>query len=423
MTERTLLRDNVADIAAYFAAGGWRPLKKALSMGRAAVIAEVTASGLRGRGGAGFPTGRKWSFVPQDAPGPRYLVCNADEGEPGAFKDRELLRRNPQAVLEGMAIAGYAIGASLGYVYIRGEFAAEAEVLAAAITAARAKGFLGVNILGSGFDFDIHLHRGAGAYICGEETALLSSIEGLRGQPRLKPPFPAVKGLFGSPTVVNNAETLAAVPAILERGAAWYASTGSPDSPGTKLFCVSGAVNRPGVYELPLGVPFRELLEKHCGGMKEGRRLKAVLPGGASSPALTAAEALSVNMDYASLTAAGSMLGSGAVIVIEEGRCMVELLGVLARFYRHESCGQCAPCREGCAWADKLLAGLEAGRGRPSDVETLRSCAAAMAGRTICPLADSLALPALSFISKFRSEFDDHAAGRTCRPAGGGRLA
>lgn len=413
--ENILLKDNVAELEAYFACGGYRPLKKALGLKPADIIDEVKRSNLRGRGGAGFPAGLKWSFIPKDARGPRYLVCNADEGEPGTFKDRELMLKNPHALLEGMAIAGYAIGAGHGYIYIRGEFSAEAELLEKAAAAARAKGFIGKNILGSGFNFEIFIHRGAGAYICGEETALLESLEGFKGQPRLKPPFPAVKGLFGCPTVINNVETLAAVPAIIEKGGDWYAAIGNGKSAGTKLFCVSGPVNKPGVYELPLGVTFRDLLEKSCGGMKEGKRLKAVIPGGSSTPVLTAEEAWAVKLDYESLAAAGSMLGSGAVIVIDESQCMVKLLQVLARFYHHESCGQCTPCREGCGWIEKILNRFEEGRAGKKDIDTLYSAAEGMLGRTICPLADAMAMPVMSFVKKFRSEFEAHADGKTCK--------
>ncbi len=414
--ENILLKDNVAGIEAYFASGGYKSLKKALGLGQAAVIDEVKKSNLRGRGGAGFPTGLKWSFIPKDAQGPRYLVCNADEGEPGTFKDRELIRKNPHALIEGMAIAAYAIGAASGYIYIRGEFAEEAGILEQAIAAARQKGFIGRNLLGSGFDFELYVHRGAGAYICGEETALLESLEGFKGQPRLKPPFPAVKGLFASPTVVNNVETLAAVPAIIEKGGDWYAAIGVGKSSGTKLFCVSGPVNKPGVYELPLGVAFRDLLEKTCGGLKPGRKLKAVIPGGSSTPVLTAEEAMGVALDYESLAAAGTMLGSGAVIVIDDTQCMVKLLQVLARFYHHESCGQCTPCREGCGWIERIMNRLEAGKGSPADIDTLYSVAENMMGRTICPLADAMAMPVMSFVKKFRPEFEAHAAGKCCPP-------
>ena len=418
--ENILLKDNVAGLEGYFACGGYRPLKKALALKPADVIEEVRKSGLRGRGGAGFPTGLKWSFIPKDAPGPRYLVCNADEGEPGTFKDRELLLRNPHALIEGMAIAAYAIGAAHGYIYIRGEFAAEARLLEKAIAEARTKGFIGKNILGSGFDFELFMHSGAGAYICGEETALLESLEGFKGQPRLKPPFPAVKGLFASPTVINNVETLAAVPAIIEKGGEWYASIGTPKSTGTKLFCVSGPVNKPGVYELPLGVTFRDLLEKSCGGMQEGKKIKAVIPGGSSVPVLTAEEAWAVKLDYESLATAGSMLGSGGVIVIDESQCMVKLLQVLARFYHHESCGQCTPCREGCGWIEKILNRFEEGKASVKDIDLLYSVADGMQGRTICPLADAMAMPVMSFVKKFRSEFEAHAAGRCCAPEAGG---
>ncbi len=414
--ENILLKDNVTGLESYFAAGGYKALKKALAMKPADLIEEVKKSGLRGRGGAGFPTGLKWSFVPKDAEGPRYLVCNADEGEPGTFKDRELILRNPHALIEGMAIAARAIGAGTGYIYIRGEFVAEARALEKAAAEARAKGFIGGNMLGSGSDFELYLHRGAGAYICGEETALLESLEGFKGQPRLKPPFPAVKGLFGGPTVINNVETLASVPAIIDKGGAWYAAIGAGKSTGTKLFCVSGPVNKPGVYELPLGAAFRELLEKTCGGLKPGKKLKAVIPGGSSTPVLTAEEAWAVKLDYESLAAAGSMLGSGGVIVIDESQCMVKLLQVLARFYHHESCGQCTPCREGCGWIEKIMDRLESGKGSPKDIDTLYSVAEGMTGRTICPLADAMAMPVMSFVKKFRSEFEAHAAGKCCPP-------
>jgi NADH-quinone oxidoreductase subunit F len=421
VTENILLKANVAELEGYFAAGGYKPLKKALAMKPAEVTEEVKKSGLRGRGGAGFPTGLKWSFIPKDSQGPRYLVCNADEGEPGTFKDRELMLRNPHALIEGMAIAGYAIGSGHGYIYIRGEFSAETRVLERVIASARAKGFIGRNILGSGFDFELDVHRGAGAYICGEETALLESLEGFKGQPRLKPPFPAVKGLFASPTVINNVETLASVPSIIGKGAAWYAAIGTGKSPGTKLFCVSGPVNKPGVYELPLGVTFRDLLENSCGGMKKGKKLKAVIPGGSSVPVLTAEEAWGVKLDYESLATAGSMLGSGGVIVIDESQCMVKLLQVLARFYHHESCGQCTPCREGCGWIEKIMSRLESGKGSRADIDTLYSAAEGMLGRTICPLADAMAMPVMSFVKKFRAEFEAHAAGRCCPPENGGK--
>ncbi|OGS12580.1 MAG: NADH oxidoreductase (quinone) subunit F [Elusimicrobia bacterium RIFOXYA2_FULL_58_8] len=413
MTETGLLK-NKADISAYFACGGYKPLKKALGLKPAEIIEEVKKSNLRGRGGAGFPAGLKWSFIPAGAAGPKYLVCNADEGEPGTFKDREIMLKNPHALIEGMAIAAYAIGAEHGYIYIRGEFAAETALMNKAVADARAKGFIGKNVLGSGFNFELFIHRGAGAYICGEETALLESLEGFKGQPRLKPPFPAVKGLFGSPTAINNVETLAAVPDIIENGGDWYAALGSGKSGGTKLFCVSGPVNRPGVYELPLGTPLRALLETHCGGMKPGKKLKAVIPGGSSTPVLTAVEAMAVKLDYESLAAAGSMLGSGGVIVIDDSQCMVSLLRVLANFYHHESCGQCTPCREGCGWIAKILDRLETGGGSAKDIDLLYSVAEGMTGRTICALADAMAMPVMSFVEKFRGEFEAHARGKVC---------
>jgi len=325
------------------------------------------------------------------------------------------MRMNPYLLIEGMAIAGRAIGAKTGYIYVRGEFAREAALLEKCIGEAKVAGFLGDRLFGSDFSFDLHVHKGAGAYICGEETALLESIEGRRGQPRLKPPFPAIEGLFGCPTVINNVETLAAVPAIIEKGGAWYASIGTPKSAGTKLFSISGPVKKPGVYEAELGIPFKAFLEEYAGGMADGKKLKAVIPGGSSTPVLTAEEAMNAKLDYESLAAAGSMLGSGGIIVIAEGTCMVDALLVLAKFYHHESCGQCTPCREGSGWTEKVLRRFEEGGARPGDADLLLSISNNMMGRTICPLADALAMPVISFIAKFRDEFDAHAAGNTCR--------
>jgi NADH-quinone oxidoreductase subunit F len=403
-------------LAAYLSAGGYGALKKALAMTPDAVTQEVIASELRGRGGAGFPTGRKWTFVPKDHPGPRYLVCNADESEPGTFKDRELIEHDPHMVLEGIAIAAYAIRANTAYIYIRGEFVRWARILEEAIAEARAGGYLGKNALGSGYDVDIWVHRGAGAYICGEETALIESLEGKRGFPRLKPPFPAVVGVFGKPTVVNNVETLACVPHIIERGAAWFASIGRPRNTGPKLYCVSGHVAKPGVYELPIGVTFREIIDTACGGMRAGSTLKAFFPGGSSAPIMTAAD-VDVRADFDACAEAGTMLGSGGVIVLDESVDIVEAAANLAHFYAHESCGQCTPCREGSDWAMDILDRLVAGHGRPGDPETLlRICRFASAGMTICPLGDAFSLPIASMVNKFRAEFDRRIASSSPLP-------
>ncbi|MCX7895679.1 MAG: NADH-quinone oxidoreductase subunit NuoF [Thermoanaerobaculum sp.] len=405
---------NSRDLDSYLARGGWEGLKRALAMAPEAVIQEVIDSELRGRGGAGFPTGRKWSFVPKDHPGPKYLICNADESEPGTFKDREIIEYDPQMVLEGIAIAAYAIGAHTAYIYIRGEFFRWARLLEEAIGQARSRGFLGKDILGSGFDLEVWVHRGAGAYICGEETALIESLEGKRGFPRLKPPFPAVVGLFGQPTVVNNVETLACIPHILTRGAKWFASIGRPRNTGPKLFCVSGHVNRPGVYELPLGVSFREIIYEHAGGIRNGNRLKAFFPGGSSAPVLTAQD-VDVAADFDACAAAGSMLGSGGIIVMDETANMVEVGRNLAHFYAHESCGQCTPCREGSDWCLDIFNRLLQGLGHPSDPEQLlRICRYASQGMTICPLGDAFALPISSLVTKFREEFE--AAIKRSRP-------
>ncbi|MDD5563230.1 MAG: NADH-quinone oxidoreductase subunit NuoF [Thermoanaerobaculaceae bacterium] len=418
--EPVLLRARgVADsrsLAAYLAAGGYEGWKKALGMGPDAVTKEVLDSELRGRGGAGFPTGRKWSFVPKDHPGPRYLVCNADESEPGTFKDREIIEYDPHQVVEGVAIAAFAIKANTAYIYIRGEFVRWARILEDAIAEARQRGFLGKNVMGSGFDLDIWVHRGAGAYICGEETALLESIEGKRGFPRLKPPFPAVVGVFGQPTVINNVETLACVPHIIVRGAAWFAAIGRPKNTGPKLFCVSGHVNRPGVYELPLGVTFREIIEEHAGGIRGGRKLKAFFPGGSSAPVLTADE-VDTGADFDACAAAGTMLGSGGVIVFDDTVDMVEVADNVAHFYAHESCGQCTPCREGSDWCMDILDRLVAGHGQAADPDTLlRICRFSSAGMTICPLGDAFALPISSIVNKYRAEFEHRIASATPLP-------
>ncbi len=384
--------------------GGYEVLKKALKMKPKDIIEEVKASGLRGRGGAGFPTGMKWSFLPENGE-PRYLLCNADEGEPGTFKDRLMMERAPHQLIEGMIISAFAIQSKKSYIYIRGEYKKSLRILEKAIKEAYDAGLLGKNILGSGFDHDLDIYGGAGAYICGEETGMISSLEGKKGQPKLKPPFPAVQGYLGKPTIVNNVETLAAVKYIIKDGAKEYRKHGTEKSAGTKLFSVSGDVNKPGTYEVPLAYSLKDLIENECGGMKGGK-LKAVIPGGSSAPVLTAEESYQVDMDYESLAAAGTMLGSGAVIIMNETRCMVDMLNVILHFYHHESCGQCTPCREGTGWLEKIVNSILLGRGRPQDIELLDTVAKNMKGRTICALADAAALPTISFVQKFRDEFE-----------------
>ncbi|MFS4458154.1 NADH-quinone oxidoreductase subunit NuoF [Bdellovibrio sp. HCB2-146] len=397
--------DEYISLAGYKAKGGYETLKKAFAMQPQQIIDEVKASGLRGRGGAGFPTGMKWGFLPKNGE-PRYLLCNADEGEPGTFKDRMMMERAPHQLIEGMIISAFAIGSHKGYIYVRGEYVYPIEVLNKAIKEAYAAGLLGKNILGSGFDFDLDVYRGAGAYICGEETGMISSLEGLKGQPKLKPPFPAVQGYLRKPTIVNNVETLAAVTYIIRDGAQAYRKHGTEKSAGTKLFSVSGNVMKPGNYEVPLGYPLMDLINKECGGMKPGRKLKAVIPGGSSAPVLTAEEVAKANLDYESLAGLGTMLGSGAVIVMDDSQCMVDMLGVLTHFYAHESCGQCTPCREGTGWLNKILHSILEGRGRLQDIDLLIKVADNMKGKTICALSDAAALPVLSFVSKFRDEFE-----------------
>lgn len=398
----------------YLAAGGYEAVRSVLGkIPPAEVIEIVKRSGLRGRGGAGFPTGLKWGFVPKDSDRPKYLLCNADESEPGTFKDRQLIERDPHQLLEGMILAAYAIGCHHSYIYVRGELVYGAGVLTRALAEAIAQGFLGKNILGSGYDLTITLHRGAGAYICGEETALIESLEGKKGMPRIRPPFPAVRGLYQCPTVVNNVETLSNLPHILTRGPAWFASIGTAKSKGTRIFSVSGHVNRPGNHELPLSVTLRELLTEHAGGVSGGRALKAVIPGGASAPVLTP-QHLDVGMDFESLAAAGSMGGSGGVIVMAEGTCMVKVGEVVARFFHHESCGQCTQCREGTAWLHKVLARIERGGGRREDLDLLLDVCDNMTGQTICVLSDAAALPVSSYLRYFRDEFEAHVRERRC---------
>lgn len=399
------------NLATYRAGGGYKALEKTLKMDQAAVIEEVKASGLRGRGGAGFPTGMKWGFVPRNSPKPTYLLCNADESEPGTFKDRLLMERDPHLLLEGMAIASYALNCHLSYIYLRGEYEFIAHTLQKALDDAYEAKILGPSLMGRDFALDIFLHLGEGAYICGEETSLIESLEGYRGYPRLKPPFPAVSGFLASPTVVNNVETLCAVPWIIKNGAAAYASMGTEKSKGTKLFSVSGHVAKPGVYEVEMGYPLLDFINKEAGGVPDGKLLKAVIPGGSSVPVLTAAECESVALDYESLAKAGSMLGSGGVIVFDETTKMPEVLSVIADFYAHESCGQCTPCREGTGWAAKILRNIVAGKGKRSDLDLLLKIANMMEGKTICPLADADVMPIRSFVTKFRSEFEEFCGG------------
>ncbi len=403
----------------YEARGGYQALRKILGkdggegLTQDQVIATVKESSLRGRGGAGFPTGLKWSFMPRQFPGQKYLVCNSDEGEPGTCKDRDILMYNPHIVIEGMAIAAYAMGITVGYNYIHGEIFQVYERFEAALEEARAAGLLGNNILGSNFSFQLHAHHGFGAYICGEETALLESLEGKKGQPRFKPPFPASFGLYGKPTTINNTETFAAVPWIIRNGGQAYLECGKPNNGGTKIFSISGDVERPGNYEIPMGTPFAKLLEL-AGGVRGGRQLKAVIPGGSSAPVLPANIIMECTMDYDSIAKAGSMLGSGAVIVMDETRCMVKSLQRLSYFYMHESCGQCTPCREGTGWLSRVVDRIENGQGRPEDMDLLDNVAENIQGRTICALGDAAAMPVRAMIKHFRHEFEHHVAHKTC---------
>jgi NADH-quinone oxidoreductase subunit F len=388
--------------------GGYKALEKALGMSPADIVTVVKDSGLRGRGGAGFPTGMKWSFMKPGDGKPHYLCCNADESEPGTFKDREIMRWTPHALVEGCAIGAYAIGAETAYIYIRGEFTEPLVWMERAVQEAYAAGILGANAMGTGKRIDVHVHKGAGAYICGEETALMNSLEGRRGNPRIKPPFPAVAGVFGQPTTINNVETLAAVCPILMKGAEWYKSMclSNPKSTGTKLFSVCGNVQNPGTYEVVMGFPFKDFLYDLCGGPVKGRKFKAVIPGGASVPIQTMEEADATLMDYEGFVAQGSMLGSGGVIVIDDAQNMVRVIARLARFFAHESCAQCTQCREGTAWTTKILERIRDGQGTMEDLDTLMSIANNMTGTTICVLSDSCATPVISGINKFRPEFE-----------------
>jgi len=403
----------------YEARGGYAALRKILGKDGGEgltpdqVIAEVKASSLRGRGGAGFPTGLKWSFMPRQFPGQKYLVCNSDEGEPGTAKDRDILTYNPHVVIEGMAIAAYAMGITVGYNYIHGEIFHTYKRFEEALQEARDAGLLGDRIQGSNFSFQLHAAHGFGAYICGEETALLESLEGKKGQPRFKPPFPASFGLYGKPTTINNTETFAAVPWIIRHGGQAYLEVGKPNNGGTKLFTVSGDVNNPGNFEVPLGTPFATLLEL-AGGVRTGRKLKAVIPGGSSMPVLPADTMMATNMDYDSIAKAGSMLGSGAVIVMDDSRCMVKSLLRLSYFYMHESCGQCTPCREGTGWLWRMVHRIEHGQGRDSDLDLLNAVSDGIQGRTICALGDAAAMPVRAMIKHFRAEFEHHITHKTC---------
>ncbi|UQB43423.1 NADH-quinone oxidoreductase subunit NuoF [Thiomicrospira microaerophila] len=398
--------ENSWDIETYISQGGYQVWKQVLAgeLSPQEIIDEVKVSNLRGRGGAGFPTGLKWSFMNRHSPGQKYIVCNSDESEPGTCKDRDIMRYNPHQLIEGMAIAGYVIGASVGYNYIRGEFWEPYDRFTRAIMQARDAGMLGKNIMGSGWDFDLNTHQGAGAYICGEETALLESIEGKKGQPRFKPPFPASYGLYGKPTTINNTETLASIPMILAKGGDWFSKLGVPGAGGTKLFSMSGHLEKPANYEIPMGTPFKDLLDL-AGGVWKGRQLKAVIPGGSSTAVLPADKALAMNMDYDSIAKAGSFLGAGSVIVMDDQTDMVKSLERLTWFYYDESCGQCTPCREGTGWMYRVVKRIRQGKGRPEDIETLKDVSGKITGRVICGLGDAAAIPVASFLQHFEHEF------------------
>jgi NADH-quinone oxidoreductase subunit F len=408
---------NLTHIDVYESLGGYQALRKVLrEYTPAQVIEIVKKSGLRGRGGAGFPTGMKWGFVPKSSGKPVYLCVNGDESEPGTFKDRVIIDNDPHQLIEGTIISAFALDCHLAFIFLRGEFFYGAEVVQKALNEAYAKGYLGRNILGSDYRLEIILHRGAGAYICGEETALLECIEGRRGHPRLKPPFPAVVGLYQCPTVINNVETLANIPHIINNGADWFAGIGTERNAGTRLFGVSGHVQKPGVYEFPMGITLRELIYDHCGGIRAGRKLKAVVPGGSSVPVLTA-DQVDVRLDFDSVAKAGSMLGSAGVIVMDETTCMVQAVRRITKFYAEESCGQCTQCREGTEWLYQILTRLEKGMGRPGELEIMLDICANMKGRTICPLSDAAAMPVESYIRKFYDEFAAHIQDQRCTVA------
>ena len=408
-----LIEKNCRVLENYQAVGGYEAAKKALAMTPGEVTAEVLASNLRGLGGAGFPTGRKWSFIPKDSGKPVYLVVNADESEPGTFKDRYIITKATHALLEGIIIASYAIGAHTAYIYIRGEYVQPAQILEEAIAEAHKAGILGKSVLGTKHHLEVYVHRGAGAYICGEETALLESLEGKRGYPRMKPPFPAIEGAFRSPTIVNNVETISYVPPIIKNGAQWFAAMGTERSGGMRLFGVSGQVKKPGVYELPIGTPLRTIIYDYAGGVLGDKKIKAVVPGGSSTPPLRPEE-IDVPMEFDALMKIGSMAGSAAIIVMDEDTCLLDALMVTTRFYHHESCGQCTPCREGTGWLDKILQRMAGGGGRKEDVDNLISIAKGIFGHTICPLGDAAAMPVLGYLEKFREEFESHALYGKC---------
>ena len=424
MADNVLLRhETIPDIHkldVYVAHDGYAAARTALTaLTPEDVTAQVKDANLRGRGGAGFGTGMKWGFLPKDSDKPVYLCCNADESEPGTFKDRAIIEHNTHVLLEGILISAYAIGAHTAYIYIRGEFAYGAQCLERAIAAAYANGLLGTDILGSGFDLDVYVHRGAGAYICGEETGLIESLEGKRAYPRIKPPFPAVYGLFGCPTIVNNVETLSCVPSIVKNGPDWFKSIGPESGPGPKIYGVSGHVERPGLFELPMGMPLREVIYDYAGGVKDGKQLKAVMPAGSSFPVLTPDE-IDVRMDFDSMREIGAFLGTAGIIVMDEDTCMVRALEIIDRFYHHESCGQCSPCREGTGWLHKLLVRLEEGTARAEDLDLIDRICTNMTGNTVCVLADAAAMPTQSFLTKFRDEFVAHVTHAGCpfdRPA------
>jgi len=378
-----------------------------------AIVNEVKASNLRGRGGAGFPTGMKWSFVPKQSPKPKYVLCNGDESEPGTCKDRLIFEHDPHAVIEGVMIAALAVGSKTGYIYLRGEYRYLIEIMEKAVADAYARGFIGKNIFGSGVDLDIFVHSGAGAYEVGEESALMESLEGKRGIPRIRPPFPAVVGLWGGPTVINNAETLASVPHIILGGGEWFAHLGTPRNGGTRLFCMSGELERPGVYELPMGYSLKKMIYDVSGGMAKGKKLKGVVPGGSSVQILLPDE-IDVAMDFDSVAKAGSMLGSGGVIVLDDQMCIVKFALRVTQFYQHESCGWCIPCREGTDWMKKTLVRMHSGGGVMKDIDNLKYLAENMLGRTFCPLGDAAAMPIISYIQKYRHEFEDHLDGKPC---------
>lgn len=406
---RTLSQPNPATLDTYLSLGGYGSWQKILANELTAkeVVDTLKASVLRGRGGGGFPTGLKWSFISRDAPGQKYVLCNADESEPGTAKDRDLMLYNPHQLIEGLAIGGFAMGASVGYIYIRGEYWAPYEVLKTALDELYAKGWLGKNIQGSGIDFDLYLHRGAGAYICGEETAMMESLEGKQGRPRFKPPFPANFGLYGKPTTINNVESFASVPIILEKGSQWFSQLGTEKSGGLKIFSVSGHVEKPGNYEIPLGTPFSELLDL-AGGVRVGHKLKAVIPGGSSMPILPAKDIMQANMDYESLMQAGSMLGSGGVIVMDDSTDMVRVMERISKFYMHESCGQCTPCREGSGWVYRLVRKIREGDGTMDDLAQLERVAKNIEGRTICVFGEAIAWPVAGMLRHFRHEFEHY---------------